>query len=69
MHSSIFHLWMVVTFFVVCHADVEDDFNEFQDHEEETLVHCVHDSVPRFSKRICDCGYRNEVSDETLYDM
>lgn len=50
---------MVVTLFLVCHA--EEDFNEFQDREEETLVHCVHDSAPRFGKRICDCGYRNEA--------
>lgn len=53
-------LWVVATLPFLCHA--EDDFHEFDNREEEALVHCVHDSAPRFGKRICDCGYRNEVS-------
>uniref|UniRef100_A0A1W7R811 Protein with signal anchor n=1 Tax=Aedes albopictus TaxID=7160 RepID=A0A1W7R811_AEDAL len=51
-------LWVVATLPFLCHA--EDDFHEFDNREEEALVHCVHDSAPRFGKRICDCGYRNE---------
>lgn len=47
-----------------CLCSAEDDFHEFVNREEEALVHCVHDSAPRFGKRICDCGYRNEVSAE-----
>ncbi|EAT44595.1 AAEL004070-PA [Aedes aegypti] len=43
-----------------CLCSAEDDFHEFVNREEEALVHCVHDSAPRFGKRICDCGYRNE---------
>lgn len=38
-----------------------DEFDEFRrDNEEMSLVSCTHDAVPRFGKRICDCGYRNE---------
>lgn len=39
----------------------EDHFDEFHyEREEEALVTCTHDVTPRFGKRICDCGYRNE---------
>ncbi|XP_055587709.1 uncharacterized protein LOC129740124 [Uranotaenia lowii] len=44
-------------------AQVYDEIDELggiEERERESLVNCIHDSTPRFGKRICDCGYRNE---------
>lgn len=59
-------LWVVAIYSLVCQA--EHEFYE-RDEEAMTLVNCVHDSAPRFGKRICDCGYRNEVSVGSLVNF
>ncbi|XP_055618530.1 uncharacterized protein LOC129763466 [Toxorhynchites rutilus septentrionalis] len=57
MGGNVVHWFLAVM--CIFRVAAANDLSEFRD--PETLVSCFHDSAPRFGKRICDCGYRNQA--------
>ncbi|XP_055524906.1 uncharacterized protein LOC129718293 isoform X2 [Wyeomyia smithii] len=61
MKKSIYTLLLLLGSASVPGSVKSDEFDEFhRDNDEISLISCTHDAAPRFGKRICDCGYRNE---------